>query len=525
MKKTPLEELLDSLFVSGMQDNVPVNPDIIYLHLPTIDLSVKIHQLSQEDLLRIVNFLRLLFSKQNFFNLTAYTKALCKVLVKDSYALTKIIESVDELVESKDEGTPFDIWCFIYQGIVDVYPQLDVEFVASSYKDFSTFQASKLRYENLTPNIPNLTHLLGEKDVKNEPSEEMKPALDFTKMSGIIKLEKILKREVVGQDHAIQKLIDAIKVISVGFYKRSSFFFLGPTGVGKTKLARTFGNNYSGNVYKIDCNEYTAGHEHNKLIGSPPGYIGSDQGNILRTLSQKSNKWVFIFDEIEKAHQKFIDFIMVWMEEGRITDNQGHDLDFKESIFIFTSNCGIQDLKLDGVISLSKNPQVTYSNSHDNIRAALNKEFRPEFRNRIDEFIIFNELTKENLKDICLLELEGIPIKPNERVIDWIIEKSYNPTYGARELNRFIKSNITLVVADAMLEGRTPNNGEKLYDCDVVEDKFVLIGDTDEPRKTTRKKGTKSPGTSPRKRKTTGLSETRDGNKSRNPKVQEENED
>jgi len=264
-------------------------------------------------------------------------------------------------------------------------------------------------------------------------------------------LIKTLNSTVIGQEKSVQNIINTVKLQLTGLSNYMTLFFAGPTGVGKSLLAQTLGKNYTGNYYKFNCAEYAKSHEYSKLIGAPAGYVGSERGGILTEKAQISNKWVFLFDEAEKAHPKFFEFLLSLLDTGKLTDNKGHILDFSQSIFIFTSNIGYKheekgyDLGFNGKLKTSI---VTSDVILDKVKA----EFAPEFINRLNYITCFNYLTKESIKDIVKIELGLLPVKVTPKLITHILNKGYSEEYGAREVKRTVDSELKLLIAEALLE-------------------------------------------------------------------------
>ena len=210
------------------------------------------------------------------------------------------------------------------------------------------------------------------------------------------KLQKKLNGFVINQEEAVQSVIDALKLTETGFSPFSSLFFIGPTGNGKTRLAKKLGQeHYQDRFMKVNCSEYSNAHEYAKLIGSPPGYIGHTEKSILAEKAEKSNRWVFLFDEIEKAHHKFYDFLLSLLDDGTVTDANGKELDFSESLFIFTSNKGMQDKRIGDTRLGFGGEVVKYEESRDLIKDSLKTHFSPEFLNRIDKIVFFNTLDRD----------------------------------------------------------------------------------------------------------------------------------
>ena len=313
------------------------------------------------------------------------------------------------------------------------------------------------------------------------PRRSKKPGFSLT-LKDLEAMEASLKKSIIGQDKAIEALISRLKLISVGFDRRGAFFFIGRTGVGKTELAKLFGKKYCNNFAKINCGEFTNGHEVAKLIGAPPGYVGSNQKSFFLEKSEISNRWVFLFDEIEKAHEKLFNLLLSLLDDGTITDSNGNTLDFTNSIFIFTSNQGISEIKDSSLAFSAKghNPEAT----KETLKESLNRLFTPEFRNRIDEFIYFNDLSKQDVVKIAKLHLKQYPVVQSDELIDYIVDNAYSKEYGVRELKRFIKASIALIVAEAILDRKIPIDGSRNYTVQITNNKLELINLTKIPEKT-----------------------------------------
>ena len=293
----------------------------------------------------------------------------------------------------------------------------------------------------------------------------------------IKKLERFLKKQIMGQEDAIKSVLNSIKLVLSGLAQHSSLMFLGPTGVGKTQLAKLLGQSYSGNFYKINCAEYSGGHEYAKLIGSPPGYVGHSEKSVLGEKAELSNKWVFLFDEVEKAHPKFFDFLLSLLDDGTCTDNLGNTLDFTESIFVFTSNQGMDSIKYGKQLGFEQttNDMDIFKQGKETIRESVKDKFSPEFLNRLDDIITFNALTVEDVEKIVRLQLNDLPIRRTKPLIKYIIKNGYSVEYGARNIARFIKNNVSVRIAEAILERKVPQNKKPLYDFKLKDDKVELV--------------------------------------------------
>lgn len=273
----------------------------------------------------------------------------------------------------------------------------------------------------------------------------------------LLSMDKILHRRVIGQDEGVAKVCDAILRSRAGIRdpKRpiGSFMFLGPTGVGKTELAKALSEalfDDEKSIVRIDMSEYMEKHSTSRLIGAPPGYVGYDEGGQLTEAIRRKPYAVVLFDEIEKAHPDVFNVLLQVLDDGRITDSQGRVVDFKNTIIIMTSNLG-SDIILDGIEAGEISPEATAA-----VTALLKRSFRPEFLNRLDEIIYFKPLTRDNIRDIVSLSLEELAGRLSDKRInvtvsdeahELIIDSSYDPTYGARPLKRFLQSKLETLVA------------------------------------------------------------------------------
>ncbi len=269
-------------------------------------------------------------------------------------------------------------------------------------------------------------------------------------------LERKLANDVCGQGKATRAVADAITRARVGLKNPKkplgSFLFLGPTGVGKTLLAKSIAKNVFGsesNIIRIDMSEYMEKHSVSRLIGAPPGYVGYDEGGQLSSAVRLKPYSVVLFDEIEKAHKDVYNILLGILDEGILTDSQGRTVDFKNTILILTSNIGAKSITEPKRLGFSeaKSDEVEYENVKSKIQGALKAEFNPEFLNRLDEIVIFNQLTKADIGKICkslLNEVKetalgvGITLDVKQNAIDYLAEKSFDKLYGARPLRRTI---------------------------------------------------------------------------------------
>ena len=280
----------------------------------------------------------------------------------------------------------------------------------------------------------------------------------------LLHLDDYLHRRVVGQDEAVQKVTEAILRSRAGIADPNrpigSFLFLGPTGVGKTELAKSLAEclfDDEHNIVRIDMTEYMEKFSVSPLIGAPPGYVGYDEGGQLTEAVRRKPYSVVLFDEIEKAHPDVFNILLQILDDGRITDSQGRTVDFKNTIIILTSNLGSQYL-LEGI---DMEGNITDS-AKEAVMGELHRAFRPEFLNRLDETILFKPLTKDNLTGIIDIMVEGLKKRLADRSLklcitdkakELIIERGYDPLYGARPLRRYLQSSVETLLARAILSG------------------------------------------------------------------------
>ena len=293
--------------------------------------------------------------------------------------------------------------------------------------------------------------------------------------SRLLRMEETLHRRVIGQDEAVSAVSRAIRRGRVGLKdpKRpvGSFLFLGPTGVGKTELCKALAEAVFGDenaMLRVDMSEFMEKHTVSKLIGSPPGYVGYDEGGQLTEKVRRKPYSVILFDEIEKAHEDVFNIMLQILDDGRLTDSQGRHVDFKNTIIVMTSNVGARNITENRTrlgFDLSENAGSGLR-SDEEIRSAvmadLKRVFRPEFLNRIDETIVFHQLTKENIREISAnllktvsarVEALGVKLTVTDDALDRLAEQGFDPVYGARPLRRTIQSVVEDQIAQKLLEG------------------------------------------------------------------------
>jgi len=290
----------------------------------------------------------------------------------------------------------------------------------------------------------------------------------------LLKMEDRLKERVVGQEEAVRAVSDAVRRARAGLQdpKRpvGSFIFLGPTGVGKTELCRALAEflfDDENAMVRVDMSEYMEQHSVARLIGAPPGYVGYEEGGRLTEAVRRRPYSVVLFDEIEKAHRDVFNILLQVLDDGRLTDGHGRTVDFKNTIIVMTSNVGTHWVEELG--GKGKEEELK-----EHIMESLRKTFRPEFLNRIDEVIVFNRLGKEEIKQIVEIQLRSlrkrlaehnVRLTLGKEVREMLVEKGYDPAYGARPLKRTIQQYIENPLALEILEGRFPDGSEVIIKC------------------------------------------------------------
>ncbi|MFZ7104378.1 MAG: ATP-dependent Clp protease ATP-binding subunit [Peptococcaceae bacterium] len=289
----------------------------------------------------------------------------------------------------------------------------------------------------------------------------------------LLKMEMILHQRVIGQEDAIKAVAKAVRRARSGLKnpKRpiGSFIFLGPTGVGKTELARALAESLFGDedsLVRIDMSEYMEKHAVSRLVGAPPGYVGYDEGGQLTESVRRKPYSVILLDEIEKAHPEVFNILLQVLEDGRLTDSKGRTVDFRNTVLIMTSNVGASHLKQTGPLGFTQpSSEDNYKVMKERVLEALKRSFRPEFLNRIDETIVFHALEQEHIKEIVGLMLKELEqrLKENELGLevtdsakDILAKEGFDPTYGARPLRRAIQKYVEDQLAEEMLKGTYP---------------------------------------------------------------------
>ncbi len=384
--------------------------------------------------------------------------------------------AVDRLTELKEE-------------IDDVYNQIE-----RAERDYDLNKAAELKYGKLPELKKQLEVLEG---AAKKDKQMLRETVTADEIAAIvarwtkIPLEKLveserekllalqthLKTRVIGQEIAVERVSDAVIRSRAGIKDPQkpigSFLFLGPTGVGKTQLAKEltislFDN--AENIVRVDMSEYMEKHAVSKLIGAPPGYIGYEEGGQLTEQIRRKPYSVILFDEVEKAHPDVFNVLLQVLDDGHITDAQGRTVDFKNTVIIMTSNIGAE-LMLNGI-----NVDGTFKDGvEDAVKAHLHQYFRPEFLNRLDEIVLFKPLDKASVKSIAQLLLQEInqrladrriSVSLTERAVDYVIEQAYDEQFGARPLKRFLQHTIENKLAVAIISGRASDGDDLCFDVD-----------------------------------------------------------
>ncbi|NCB18483.1 MAG: AAA family ATPase [Bacteroidia bacterium] len=304
----------------------------------------------------------------------------------------------------------------------------------------------------------------------------------------LIRMEDVLHKRIVGQDEAISAVSDAIRRSRAGLQDSrrpiGSFLFMGTTGVGKTELAKALAEflfNDENMLTRIDMSEYQERHSVSRLVGAPPGYVGYDEGGQLTEAVRRKPYSVILLDEIEKAHPDVFNILLQVLDDGRLTDNKGRTADFKNTILIMTSNAGSALIQENLSRMDEENREEVLEKTRLEVLEVLKSSVRPEFINRIDEIIMFHPLTKQNITDILMLQIEGvkklvgemgIQLEFTEYAISYLAKKGYDPSYGARPVKRILQKELVNELAKSLLKGSI--NKDKPVIVDNFEDNLVF---------------------------------------------------
>ncbi len=301
----------------------------------------------------------------------------------------------------------------------------------------------------------------------------------------LLHIEDTLHQRLIGQEQAVSAVSRGIRRARVGLKSPNrpiaSFIFSGPTGVGKTELAKALAAYFFGSeeaMIRLDMSEYMESHTVSKLIGSPPGYVGYDEGGQLTEAVRRKPYTVILFDEIEKAHPDVFNMLLQILDDGHLTDAKGRKVDFKNTLIILTSNIGSKVIEKGGSslgFEFDNQPEASYNRIRTLVNEELKAYFRPEFLNRLDEIIVFTQLSKDEVKQIAEIMLrdvstrlteKGISLEVTERFKELVVQEGYNPSYGARPLRRAIMRLLEDSLAEAMLSGQITDGDTAIVDVD-----------------------------------------------------------
>ena len=412
--------------------------------------------------------------------------------ISDRFLPDKAIDLIDEAasrVRLQTYTAPEDVQK-LEMVIEELQKEKEAAVIAQEYEKAAEYrdQEQKKRHElqmvidTWKNQASTQTKIVGEEDVANVvanwtgvPVTKLKE----TDSQRLLHLEDILHERVIGQDEAVKAVAKAVRRARSGLKspKRpiGSFLFLGPTGVGKTELARTLAEALFDNedaIIRIDMSEYMEKHAVSRLVGAPPGYVGHDEGGQLTEAVRRKPYSLILLDEVEKAHPDAFNMLLQVLDDGRLTDSQGRTVDFKNTVIIMTSNVGASTIKTTGKVGFSlasgNEQQEEYEKMKNKVMAALKETFRPEFLNRIDETVVFHALSKENIMsivDLLLKELaerlkeQNINLKVDEAAKEKLVSDGYDAAYGARPLRRAIQKLIEDPLAEDLLAGRFQPGG------------------------------------------------------------------
>ena len=374
------------------------------------------------------------------------------------------IEKVNADIEKAQRNADYEHAAFLkYSTLPDLTKKLE-EAQKTEKTDKNTLLRDTVTEEEITKVVSRWTGIPLSKLMEGEREK-------------LLHLPEVLHRRVIGQDEAVTKVSEAIMRSRAGIADPDrpigSFMFLGPTGVGKTELAKALAEclfDDEHNLIRIDMSEYMEKFSVSRLVGAPPGYVGYEEGGYLTEAVRRKPYSVVLFDEIEKAHPDVFNILLQVLDDGRITDSQGRTVDFKNTIIILTSNLG-SNIILEGIDSESGEIN---DEAKERVSALLKQSFRPEFLNRLDEIVYYKPLTKANITGIIDLLIESLAHRIEERRLhlevtdaakDVIIEGGYDPVYGARPLKRYLQSKVETLLAKKILESDLEPNSTLIVDA------------------------------------------------------------
>ncbi len=439
--------------------------NLVLKYCEVLDEFIKIRVYSEEEA-------RQLIKKASTGDKAGFQQEIIRVCIADYN--DNVLPRIQEL----DEATGIvDIEEMLYLLCVDVNPALDIHQVSVH------MSSAEVESEQ----DPRLAASMKQKTRKN--------------LRRVAHMEDEIMKEVIGQEHAVKTVCQSIKKSVVGMRDIEkpigAYLFAGQPGVGKTELAKAIANYLYGSqsrLIRVDCSEYALPHEYAKLIGSPPGYIGHNEGGYLTEAAKELKDFVVLFDEIDKAHSKMHNILLQLLDEGMVTDSKGFKVSFRNALVLMTSNLGVKEVE-EARSAMGfhhgRGERIPYELMRNEINDALKKAFRPEFLNRLDEVIVFNTLTLDDSVQIVekmMAELEviaeraGIRVKATDNLNRHIAEQGFKDEWGAREIRRTIKKLIENPITELILD-ETVEEGDivlmDVADGEVIFNKLELESETE----------------------------------------------
>ena len=422
---------------------------IMQLEIEEVALNKESDNLSKE---RLEKLQKELAEEREKFNSMKSRWDVEKAAIEDVKKLKAEIEKTNAEIEDAQRNYEYEKASRLrYSTLPELQKKLEAATATAESKDNASLLRDKVTEEEIAAIVARWTGIPVSKLMEGEREK-------------ILGLDAILHKRVIGQDEAVKSVSDAIIRSRAGIADPNrpigSFLFLGPTGVGKTELAKALAEalfDDEHNIVRIDMTEYMEKFSVSRLIGAPPGYVGYDEGGQLTEAVRRKPYSVVLFDEIEKAHPDVFNILLQVLDDGRITDSQGRTVDFKNTIIILTSNLGSQYL-LDGI---DENGNIT-DDAKAKVNTVLHQTFRPEFLNRLDEIVFYKPLTRDNISHIVDLLTAGLEKRLEEKNLkltitpaakELIIDESFDPVFGARPMKRYIQSHLETLIARALLAG------------------------------------------------------------------------
>lgn len=406
---------------------------------------------------------------------------LSKRYINDRFLPDKAIDLIDEAAAATNVVSPnINKLSDLRRELRTLLRQKEELIMSEEYEKATRLREKELTIENQIRTLKLEDHQNKQTDITPEDIARIVSRwtgvpvtqLSVSEKKKYLDLEKRIKQHIVGQDEAVHEVANVIKRSRVGITSpnrpNGSFIFLGPTGVGKSELAKVLALEVLGDknaIIKVDMSEFMERHNVARLIGAPAGYVGYEEGGKLTEAVRRNPYSIILLDEIEKAHPEVFNILLQIMEDGELTDARGRKVDFKNVILIMTSNLGTDELSRQTTIGFNnrKTADAEFEALKENVQKALENFFRPEFLNRVDKTIVFRPLSEDSIKKIVELQIkelservadQKISLKVDEKVKDWIAENGFDPDFGARPIRKEISDNIEAPLAEALLEDK-----------------------------------------------------------------------